>query len=390
MTAALQIDREDDLDHGVVHSDPDCYSAHPHLAVAADGTWLLVFTQAPRRPVVLHPPLDPAFRNMMMRSDDEGRTWSAPEPVPDAGWTGVECSGLTPLPDGGVILNQWQFGWVHPDTDPTGHEHFVAPPALARLRAQSLEFMGLYPNDPPKDLLAHFPKARRGGQCWIHRAPSPSAPFGASVEIDTWPFSGGYGMRGGVVLADGTILLPLCDVPHYRAVFVVRSTDGGQTWSAPQIVAEAGDQEFEEPAPVLLPDGRILLMLRENATRRLHAVWSNDGGRSWSPPLDTGIAEYPADIIVLADGRLAMAAGRRHPPFGVALYLSDTGGEQWEASLTVRDDLPNRDLGYPSIAERANGDLHVVYYGRDTSGATSILSTTVPRAWLGTRDRHDG
>jgi len=46
-------------------------------------------------------------------------------------------------------------------------------------------------------------------------------------------FSGGYGMRGAAELPNGDLLLPLSDVPHYRRIFVVRSSDGGESWSWP-------------------------------------------------------------------------------------------------------------------------------------------------------------
>ena len=32
-------------------------------------------------------------------------------------------------------------------------------------------------------------------------------------------------MRGGIVLSDGELLLPLCDPPFYKRIFTVRSRD---------------------------------------------------------------------------------------------------------------------------------------------------------------------
>ncbi|MCP4386025.1 MAG: exo-alpha-sialidase [Hyphomicrobiales bacterium] len=375
--------------HGVIHRDAERYSAHPHLAVTANGTWLLVFTQAPQRHVVLHPPLDPEFRNMMMRSHDQGRSWTAPLAVPDEECIGMECAGLTPLADGAILLNQWQFGWVDPETDAAEHQHFAAPEVLALLHARSPEFAGLHP-DTPVDLATLFPQARSGGACRVHRAANPCAPFEQSIEVNTRPYAGGYGMRGGLELPDGDILLPLSDVPYYRTVFVVRSSDGGQTWSRPVTVASHEACAFEEPAPVLLPNGRILMMLRENTSRVLHSVWSADGGHTWSAPQATGIHDYPADLAVLRDGRIVMVAGRRNPPFGIALYLSDSHGESWRAPIMIRDDLPDRDLGYPSLVERRDGELYVAYYGRTDGDTTAILSTTVPRHILDDREENHG
>ena len=379
------------LIHSVIYRDATAYSAHPHLAVASDGTWLLVFNQAPRRRAVLHPPLDPAFRNLLLRSRDEGRSWSGPEPVPGPEWAGMECAGLTPLPDGAVLLNQWQFGWVEPASlsDSPADRETALPAVLAGHWAASREFEGLHREGDSQRVADLFPLARHGGACWVHRAAHGQARFDRSVKVDTRPFSGGYGMRGAVVLPGGAILLPLSDVPHYRQIFTVRSVDGGDSWRAPRLAAAETGCEFEEPAPLLLPDGSILMLLRENASRLLHVIRSLDEGESWSRPQSIGIADYPADLLLLQDGRVAMVVGRRRPPFGIALHLSDNQGMVWQAPIMIRDDLPDRDLGYPSLVQRQDGDLVVVYYGREADGTTAILSTTLAGDFLSKRKDSD-
>jgi hypothetical protein len=40
------------------------------------------------------------------------------------------------------------------------------------------------------------------------------------------------------------------------------------------------------------------------------------------------------------------------------------------------DDLPTKDLGYPTLAQRSNGDLLVVYYARAPDGITGIHCLT--------------
>jgi hypothetical protein len=159
----------------------------------------------------------------------------------------------------------------------------------------------------------------------------------------------------------------------------VRSADQGESWAPARMVAEGEGHEFEEPAPLLLPSGRILMMLRDNEQRVLHQVHSDDGGLTWSVPLATGITEYPAHLLALADGRIACVAGRRQPPFGIRIFVSENGGESWDVRnpMILRDDLPNKDLGYPTVAARADGTLVVVYYGQDARGLTGIDACTV-------------
>jgi hypothetical protein len=143
------------------------------------------------------------------------------------------------------------------------------------------------------------------------------------------------------------------------------------------LVAAGQGHEFEEPAPLLLPSGRILMLLRDNVSRILHAVVSDDGGLSWSKPVPTGISTYPAQLIALPDGEIACVSGQRSPPFGIMLHLSRDQGRTWGARpIALADDLPTKDLGYPTIARRSDGNLLVVFYARDREGVTGIHSLT--------------
>jgi hypothetical protein len=371
------------IDHAPVHVDPYAYSAHPHLVAAAPDNWLLVFTQSRRRMGVrLHPPQDPMFCNMMMRSRDEGRSWSPPSIVPGFDWTGVECAGLTALRSGAILLNQWRFEW-HTLAHATRHlpvERYVGPERLVGHAAMAAELADWMPDS--STLAERYPWARGGGETFVHRSEDGGATFTSSSRVDTAPFSGGYGMRGGVEIED-EIVLPLCDVPSYRQVFVVRSRDGGHSWSRTVPVASGDAHAFEEPAPLLLASGRLLLVLRDNETRILHIVHSDDGGASWSRPRSIGIADYPADLVSLPDGNLVCLAGRRRPPFAITLYVSEDDGATWTggAPLTVRGGLTSRDLGYPSVAVRSDGSLYVVYYAEDESGVTGLHASLVPAGW---------
>jgi hypothetical protein len=213
----------------------------------------------------------------------------------------------------------------------------------------------------------------------VHHSSDGGKTFSRTARIDPAPFAGGYGMRGGLVLADGDVLLPLSDVPSYARIFAIRSTDSGATWSRPDLVVAEDGLAFEEPAPIALPDGDLLMLLRENVTRTLYLVRSTDGGKTWSKPVPTGIEAYPAHVIALGDGRLVAVAGRRRQPYAIEAYVSVDGGWSFgpEPFLTVRGDLPNKDLGYPTAALRTDGCLFVTYYFRDARGVTGLHATTV-------------
>ena len=371
-TETVPADR--DAAHAVILRDEHGYCAHPHL-IRSNGELLVVCNWAPRRPFVLHPPEDPLYLNLLLRSPDEGRTWHAPVVAPAYGWSGVECAGLTDLGASRVMLNQWQFDWLTLDAariraDQTG---ITYPERLLSAHLASAE------HEPAGQDLAQaertMPWARAPGRSWVHRSEDGGRTWGASTMLDTAPFVGGYGMRGGVVLDDGTVVLPLCDIPDFRRVFVVRSTDGGAIWAPAISAASLPGRWFEEPAPLLLRSGRLLLLLRENASRTLWRTWSDDGGLTWADPEPTGIDGYPAHLTHLSDGRVLCTYGFRRIPYAIRAVLSDDDGASWTTTPTeIRLDLPSRDLGYPCTLPAADG-LITVYYARQEDGCTCLCST---------------
>ena len=364
--------------HSIVHRDPSFYCAHPHLAIAANGDWIVVFNRAPRRPFVLHPPEEPLFQNVIVRSLDQGATWTPPEVVPDYGWSGTECAGLTVLRSGRVLLNQWRFRWL--------------PLRLARRLEGTLplsfpaEFMRGWLASPEHGTAAYravpveelAPWARGPGETWVHNSDDDGQTFTQSVKIDTAPFDGGYGMRGACELANGDILLPLSDIPHWRVVFTARSRDGGFTWGSPVKVAEQAGSKFEEPTLIETAPGRLLMVLRDNGTRWLHSLISNDGGETWSMPRRLPIEGYPAQLLPLPGGRLLMTYGWRQPDYGVRAVLSVDGGATWDSDRTIRirGGLPSKNLGYPATILGGEDELQTVYYGEDRDGTTGIMMTT--------------
>jgi hypothetical protein len=363
--------------HALLHKDAHAYSAHPHMVALPGGEWLIVFNKTIRRRLILHPPQDPEFRNWMMRSMDGGESWSSPEVVPGYDWSGVECAALTPLGGPRLMLSQWRFSW-HPLTAARQQ------PDLEQLRFPS-DLLGGLALSPELDLDRRIladpesfaPWVRGGGETLVHLSDDGGRSWPHTSRISTAPYSGGYGIRSGVPLPSGGILLALSDVPHYRQVYVIRSNDSGRTWGRPVLVAAQPGSEFEEPAILRLPSGRLLMLLRDNGTRRLHRVVSDDDGQSWTAPVELPIDGYPPHLLALGDDRILCTYGWRQPDFGIRAVLSADGGETWdvERTIRIRGGLPNKDLGYPCTVLAENGSLFTVYYAQDSEGVTCIQAT---------------
>ncbi len=367
----------DILQHSVVHAEPLAYCAHPHAVVLEDGAWVMVFNRAPRRACILHPPQEPLFANYVTRSDDEGRSWSPPTPVPDYSWTGTECAGLTALGGSSVMLNQWRFHWYPAPVVEAGlvGATTMGPRDVLRSVVESQEIGDWFSSEDSAERL--FPWYRGNGEMWVRVSHDGGRTFRQAHPVAFQPYMGAYGMRGGQILPDGSIFLALSDAPRNHVTFGIKSTDGGASWSAPFVVAEEQGLDFEEPGGIVTDEGRVILFLRELTTRSLYRVVSDDSGATWSAPEALGVPEYPANPFRLADGRVAVIVGRRVPPYGIRLYVSGDDGMtfDWDDPVVVRD-LPNMDLGYPTACVRRDGEVVAIYYAR-TDDVTAIHQTVL-------------
>ena len=143
-----------------------------------------------------------------------------------------------------------------------------------------------------------------------------------------------------VELADGTLLMNVythgVDEYGHHLTHIIRSKDGGLTWGDPTTLpVDAGD----ETALLALPSGKVLAAARRSiseVSQKVCVTSSTDGGRTWSEPQDvTGPMEIPADLVHLADGRVLMTYGYRNAPFGVRAVVSRDEGETWDHDNTV-------------------------------------------------------
>ncbi|MEU9119314.1 sialidase family protein [Streptomyces sp. NPDC048506] len=67
-----------------------------------------------------------------------------------------------------------------------------------------------------------------------------------------------------------------------------RSLDGGRTWGPLQVVARNGPGTAGNPAPVVLADGRVLLLRVHSAADATEERTSRDGGLTWRPAHTAG------------------------------------------------------------------------------------------------------
>jgi hypothetical protein len=361
------------LAENVVFRDRWFYAAHPHVLLNAAGDLLVVFNRSFRRREIMHPPHDPEYRNVLTRSSDAGLTWSTPEVVPGYDCSGTECAGLTLLPSGRILMSQWRNTWFPlglARSGAAGAANFPGEFVTELIENAELETGQKIAADPE----SFAPWARGGGISTISISDDNGQSFARSVTLDTSPFRGGYGLRACVRCGNGTLLLPLNDVPAFKTIFVLRSHDDGASWEKAALVGEAENHLFTEAAIACAANGTLVCMMRDDVTRIMHVCISEDEGESWSEPSPTGIDGYPPHLLSLPDGNLLCTYGRRLPEFSIRAVLSQDNGLTWQHKdpFILRDHLPNRDLGYPTSTLMPDGSLMTAYYCQDSAGITGI------------------
>ncbi len=176
--------------------------------------------------------------------------------------------------------------------------------------------------------------------------------------------------HGPIQLSDGRLLYAGKELwTEGHRIGVCESVDDGQTWRwLAEIPARTGDdagKSYHELHAVEAADGTILAHVRNhnpvNAGETLQTE-SRDGGRTWGEPHSIGVWGLPSHLLRLRDGRLLMTYGHRRPPFGNQARLSADHGKSWGHAMLLSADGSGGDLGYPSTVELDDGSLLTVWY----------------------------
>lgn len=283
------------------------YQSFPDACRLKNGDILCVFYAGYGHVSLPTPEWPRGGRVCMVRSRDEGKTWSAPAVLYD-GPEDNRDPHIAQLSDGRVVCSFFNY----------------EPEAGKRTQ------LGCY-----------LVWSEDGGQT-----------FGAPQQVADAAWALSAPVRE---LPDGTLLLGVYTGDGgFSYGGVVRSTDHGKTWSAPIPIGKEAKLPLDAETDVIrLKDGTLYAALRSSKIN-MHYATSPDGGLTWSPVKDIGFPGHAPHFTRLSTGAILMT----HRVPQTALHVSRDECRTWQGPY-VLDSVGG---AYPATVELKDGSVLVVYY----------------------------
>ncbi|MEV0155813.1 sialidase family protein [Micromonospora sp. NPDC050686] len=276
-------------------------------------------------------------------STDNGATWSSPTTAVQTRYDARDPK-ITTLSDGTLLVSYFETVW---NTDGTSYQNGV-----------------------------FTTRSRDGGATW-------DTPTHVDSALGTTGPRVVASHGAPVQLANGDVLLPLYGnwpgETQWRAT-VIRSTDGGRTFTRDSEVTLAADPRYKyaEPNLTVLPSGEVISGIRiESPDAWLQVVRSHDNGRTWSQPEITDIPARSHHQLLTSQGRLLMTYGNPllsgRPTEG---RMIDDPAATWSREpATLIYDSGNGDQANPSSIELSAGRYLTLGYNVNTSQLFGVLTT---------------
>lgn len=169
----------------------------------------------------------------------------------------------------------------------------------------------------------------------------------------------------------------------FENIRLMRSTDGGSTWTGEVHVADgqASSQNFTETVIGLLPDGQTLMCLirvanSDGTNPCIYRTISTDNANTWSTATSvlTNVSGRPA-WISLASGGVLLCARSGTAPYPMQFWVSWDSGNTW-STVTQLGATPASQGTYAQPYEIAPGLIGVAFaIEASISGSSTLYAT---------------
>lgn len=273
----------------------------------------------------------------MVRSCDEGRTWSEPQVIYDDELDNRDPH-IAQLSDGSVICVFFSIWRSEKSED--GYE------CSNVFSIRSLD----------------------GGETWGPKTEIISEGelrWAASAPVREMP--------------NGICILPLYHQAGKRAYAgVTHSHDKGQTWGQPvSIGEESGLFLPAETDLILLSDGTLYAVLRGDDGQHMQYATSADSGLSWSTVKDIGFEAHAPHFTRLSSGEILLSCrgiNDERTVVNTVLYVSRDECRSWLGPYVV-DEVGG---AYSSTIELTDGSILTIYYEEGAGSAIRARKFVLP------------
>jgi hypothetical protein len=355
------------LEDLIVYRDDKFYSSFPSIVRRPNGELLVAFRRAPERRSLgerntTH--TDPNSYLMLVRSHDDGKTWTqTPEMIYAHPFGGSQDPCMVQLRDDSILCAS--YGWA-----------LLQSEAAAKIKGASrlgnFIFLGGF-----------MVRSKDGGHTWQGPIIPPSTPGETAMDLFGKPVPA-YNRGAMCEGKDGTLYWAAASNTNgasgKSATYLMISEDKGSTWNYSCPIATDEKVNFNETSLYETPKGDLIAFLRTADFDDHTAVArSTNHGRSFQPWQDAGFQGHPHYALRLPDKRVLLVYGYRHAPFGVRARVLDPECTNYASTteIILRDDGGNGDLGYPWATMISKHRALVVYYFNKSDGPRHIAGTVI-------------
>jgi sialidase-1 len=239
----------------------------------------------------------PYGKTEIVRSSDEGKTWSDPAIVRNTPLDDRDA-GLVETPEGTLIIS-WFTGFDKNNPDYEDHAKTITQEDQDRW-------------------LGH----------WTQRSTDSGVTWDEPVRTV------GATPHGPIVNDAGNLLyLGSGTFDGSNGLTVEESTDDGRSWQVIGRVPQPEGIGLGEPYMVETKSGKLVGLFRYGTSnlreKFMYQAESLDGGRTWPVPVRTDILGYPAHMLRLEDDRILLVYGVRVAPGAMRLSCARIPAPTW-------------------------------------------------------------
>lgn len=286
---------------------------------------------------------------------------------------------LAHSPDNGNQWNSWPLDVSDQDGEAAGEFHYGPLTVLDDGRLlitlmwtdrsdPSLPFF----NPETEGLLpvrTIFAESTDGGRTWSQRRAMDAAPYHSPMPI-TGPV---LRLPSGWLACCFEVNKHYADTRPWRHAAAMKlSSDGGITW--PEAVEVANDPSgrlmFWDQRHSIFGDRHVAMFWTydrsANKDTNIHLSRSSGGGKTWTPPTDTGIVGQVAHPVHLRDGRLMVIYIDRFHTRSIRARLSEDDGRTFSDQVLIIHEQPRNSVDPGDTSQSADylQDMQLWSFGR--------------------------